>query len=636
MENQNNLTDSAPPSEDTRRNHFIVCELRTLGFRVAEQLLAVGLPVVAIESTADHSLARQAQSMDIELVEGDAREPSVLLQSGLLEAAALIVCGKNDLVNLQIILEARRLCKKVRIVVNFADPQLGLELDRAVPDLSVLSLPRMAGPTFIDACLSSSILDFFTIGDNDMAVVKAENVRPSSLEQISAKALPLLVWDSHDSPTMTTGNEKPGWLEVSPLDRQAIKPGQFVTMTGRIEDLLQLPSLELNERAVLQTLARYKHQTAANHGQAKKNPGPRLSSQVKAVLRQLISEFKGPFRYALFAVSTIVIISTLLLWRFYQNDITDAQGKPLPFTLLDALYFTITVVTSVGFGDHNFATQDWTLKFFGIFLILVGVASTSVLYAFVANFIITRRLAQTLGREQATELEDHVIVVGLGALGFEVVQGLHRQGQPVVVVDKNEQGAYTLDVQRLGIPIIYGDISQPQTLRAANVKRASSLALLTGDDLANLKAALSARAEFDSHSANQKKLHVVLRLFDLDLAERVAETFNIQTSYSASGLAAPYFVGAALDYEVISTFYLRRQPFIVAKLDINENSRLCGQTVQQLFEAAKMHVIGGYFGSGSKLRLYPTPDTFLKPFDLIYLIGSPYEMLNVYWLNQPR
>jgi Trk K+ transport system NAD-binding subunit len=628
------------PKKPAKRNHMIVCELQALGFSVAEQLKAVGLEVVAIEADANHSLARQAQDLKIELTEGDAREPSILLQAGLLEAAALIICGKNDLVNMQILLEARRLCPDVRLVVNFADFQLGAELGRTVKNLSVLGLPRMAGPTFTDACLSSSILDFFKLGANDMAVVKARIIRPTSLEQISARALPLFVWQTENVPVPTGRHDfNAAWIEVGPLDRRQVQPGNYVTMAGRIEDLVQLPGIELDEKTVLETLARYK-QEAARHTTRTKPENPRFSVQAKAVLRQLISEFKGPFRYAMFAVSLIVVISTLLLWYFYRNDMTDAQGNPLPFTILDAAYFTITVVTSVGFGDHNFATQAWPLKLFGIFLILVGVAATSVLYAFVANFIITRRLAQTLGREQATELEDHVIVCGMGALGFEVVQSLHRQGQPVVAVDKNEQCAHNLDVLRLGVPVIYGDISQPQTLRAANVKHASSLALLTGDDLANLKAALSARAEFASVAANQHPLHVVLRLFDLDLAERVAETFNIQTSYSASGLAAPYFVGSALNYEVISTFYLRRRPFIVARLEINPTGQLGSQTVAQFYDTTRMRVVA-YTAShqnqkqAGTLRLYPGPETPLNRGDLIYLIGSPYEMLKVYWLNRP-
>jgi Trk K+ transport system NAD-binding subunit len=628
------------------RDHIIVCELQTLGFSVAEQLKGVGLQVVAIEANPNHNLAGQAERLQISLIEGEARDPAILLQSGLKQAAALIICGKNDLYNLQIILEARRLCENIRIVANLADPQLGWELNRAVKNLSVLSLPRMAGPTFTDACLSSSILDFFTMDGHEMAVVKARITRPTTLEQISSRALPLFVWETPDSPAFAAPTEaepddKPAWLEVAPQEQQNIQPGQYITMAGRIEDLLQLPSVELNEKKILETLTSNKRRSGSHPGNPKP-PGPRLRAQVKAVLRQLAGAFYGPFRYALIAVVLITIISTLLLWRFYQNPLTGPQGQPLGFSLLDALYFTITVVTSVGFGDHNFAQQDWTLKLFGIFLILVGVAATSVLYAFAANFIITRRLAQTLGREQATELEDHVIVCGLGALGYEVVQGLHRQGLPVVGVDKSEQGAFNLDIQRLGVPVIYGDISQPQILRAANVGKASTLALLTGDDLANLKAALSARAEFASLPANQHPLHVVLRLFDLDLAERVAETFNIQTSYSASGLAAPYFVGAALDYEVVSTFYLRRQPFIVARLEISPVSRLAGQTLQQFYRTTRMHVIacalsqpprptGSY---GSHLRLYPGPATILSRGNIIYLIGSPYEMLKVYRLNQ--
>lgn len=116
---------------------------------------------------------------------------------------------------------------------------------------------------------------------------------------------------------------------------------------------------------------------------------------------------------------------------------------------------------------------------------------------------------------------------------------------------------------------------------------------------------------------------MVLGLFDLDLAERIAETFNIQTSYSASGLAAPYFLGAALNYEVVSTFYLRRQPFIVARLEISPASQLGGQTVEQFYASAHMRVLAFlpcHPGKGrtETLRLYPGPETPLNRGDVIF------------------
>lgn len=640
------LQPSSQPGSKQWRDHIIVCGLQTLGFRVAEQLRAAGLEVVVIDDQPDPALVQQAQRLQIVLVQGDARDAATLTQTGLLKATALIACGKNDLYNLQIILAAHRLSQEVRIVANFSDPKLGLELNRAVANLSVLSLAQMAAPSFTESCLSSSVIDFFKLEQHQMVVVQARVTRPSSLERISAIALPLFLGQTSPRASNNKVASTSKCQEVNPFEVQTIEPGQYLTLAGRIEDLLRQPELELNEKEVLQTLARYKPHSPAQSQRPKLwRSGPRLASQAKAVLRQLASEVEGPFRYAVIVVGLIILVSTLLLWQFYRSSFTTAQGQPLDFTLLDALYFTITVVTSVGFGDYNFAQQDWGLKIFGIFLILVGVAATSVLYAFVANFIISRRLAQTLGQQQATELRNHVVVCGLGAVGHEVMQGLYKQGQPVVVVDHNEQGAFNQEARRLGVPLIYGDINQSQTLRAANVQQARAIALLTGDDLANLKAALSARAEFTSFHPNQQPpLRVVLRLFDLDLAEHIAETFDIQISYSTSGLAAPYFVGAALSYEILSTFYFQRQLFVVVRLEINRSSKLVNQTVQQFYEATRMSVIACSLPLqiqttqaqelASSIQLYPSAQTRLVGGTVIYLVGSPYQMLKVYQLNQ--
>ena len=79
---------AAPSDNPARRNHIIVCELQTLGFRVAEQLRAVGLEVIAIEADTDHSLARQAQEQNIQLVEGDDGATSVRLSDGDLQNQA--------------------------------------------------------------------------------------------------------------------------------------------------------------------------------------------------------------------------------------------------------------------------------------------------------------------------------------------------------------------------------------------------------------------------------------------------------------------------------------------------------------------------------------------------------------------
>jgi len=66
---------------------------------------------------------------------------------------------------------------------------------------------------------------------------------------------------------------------------------------------------------------------------------------------------------------------------------------------------------------------------YGIFLIFVGAPRGDV-YALVTNFIVTSRLEQAFGQQRATR-PGHVIVVGLGAMGIRVVEGLLAVGREV-------------------------------------------------------------------------------------------------------------------------------------------------------------------------------------------------------------
>lgn len=76
-----------------------------------------------------------------------------------------------------------------------------------------------------------------------------------------------------------------------------------------------------------------------------------------------------------------------------------------------------------------------------------------------------------------------------------------------------------------------------ETLDQAYVSDAKCLIAVSNDDLANLEAALTAR------KAN-KDIHIVLRVLDHNLAEKIQSGFGIESSFSPSALAAPAFAMA--------------------------------------------------------------------------------------------
>jgi Trk K+ transport system NAD-binding subunit len=104
-------------------------------------------------------------------------------------------------------------------------------------------------------------------------------------------------------------------------------------------------------------------------------------------------------------------------------------------------------------------------------------------------------------RAQADNAAGHVIICGMGRLGREVLRQLDRrhhmkQRRDVVIVESGS-GIDALEGDLIRqepiIPVIHGNMTHALTLREAGISRAVAVLFLSGDDTANLEAALLAR-----------------------------------------------------------------------------------------------------------------------------------------------
>jgi Trk K+ transport system NAD-binding subunit len=242
----------------------------------------------------------------------------------------------------------------------------------------------------------------------------------------------------------------------------------------------------------------------------------------------------------------------------------------------------------------------------------------------------------------------------MGTIGYQVMLALLKRGKEVAVIEKNESGRFVSEARNLGVPVIFGDAKLPQVLKQANIQKAKAIAIVTSDDLANLETALIANSEFHENVLNiNKRLKVVLRVFDKSLGDGIARNFDIRNIYSASGLAAPYYVAAALNFEVVSTFYLDRQPFIVAKLVVKKDSVLDGITVNELYQKVKVSVLAlverdKEIPLQSQIEIkaehlqvrqleptfHPTANRCLLAGDTIYFVGLYDRVISTYMLNK--
>lgn len=85
------------------------------------------------------------------------------------------------------------------------------------------------------------------------------------------------------------------------------------------------------------------------------------------------------------------------------------------------------------------------------------------------------------------ELADHVVVVGAHRVGGEIVKFLKREGISLIVLDFNPHQVEALLAQK--IPVIYGDIADPDILDILNLDKAKMI-ISTSPDVADNKALL--------------------------------------------------------------------------------------------------------------------------------------------------
>jgi voltage-gated potassium channel len=131
-------------------------------------------------------------------------------------------------------------------------------------------------------------------------------------------------------------------------------------------------------------------------------------------------------RRALFALGAVLVVGTV-------------GYIALGFRPLDALYQTVTTITTVGFREVRPLSAIG--KVFTILLILVGVGTA--LYALVEllDALIEGHLRQHLERRRMNReigrLTGHVIICGWGRVGRASAQYLTATGERFVVIDRD-------------------------------------------------------------------------------------------------------------------------------------------------------------------------------------------------------
>lgn len=569
--------------------HVVVCGLHDEGLRVLEQLRAVGVRSVAVDDEPDLRLVAALERLDVPLLAADSRLPATLRAAGLGGALALVCVESADLHTLATALTARELRPDLRVVVQLRNATVGRALQEL--GIAVLDVAGLAAPSIVDACLRTGRRPL-TLGTVDLVVAETLVQQEGTLRELYGDLAPVAWLPADGSPA-----------QISPGRDQVVSRGDAVVVLG---EPATLDEAGLRARRA----GRERVQPAFVGARAPRPPRPARNPW----LRDLARGVDRGVKVAVLALLGLTAVSVGVLEAGYREP-DGARMSPL-----DALYFTIETVGTVGYGDFYFRDQDWWLRLWAVLLMVVGATLATVFFALLTNTLVSRRLEETLGRRRVTGVEDHVVVAGLGSVGIRVVEQLVAAGVEVVVIESDPENRFRAQLRELRVPLLSGDATAPDTWHEVALDRAWAVAVLTSSDLVNIETGLVVK---DLLGEKWAEIPVVLRLFDRQLASTVRGSFSFRHVRSPAVLAAPWFVGAALGLDVVDTFYVGDQPLLAARLAVVPGGGLDGLSMHEL--ASRVRVVTLVRAGGEVERL-PRRDTRLAAGDTAYLVG-PYEEL---------
>ena len=188
----------------------------------------------------------------------------------------------------------------------------------------------------------------------------------------------------------------------------------------------------------------------------------------------------------LFVLSAMVAVYSILF-----HFIMAAEGKD--HTWLTGVYWTLTVMSTLGFGDITFQTDLG--RVFSIVVLLSGMIFLLTLlpFMFIKFFYapwIEAESRKRAPRELPPETKGHVIITSYDPVTMALIEKLDDHKVDYVLIVEDFKRA--LELYDMGVRVAVGDVDDPETYRRLRVGRAA-LVVATSRDEINTNIAFTVR-----------------------------------------------------------------------------------------------------------------------------------------------
>ncbi len=226
---------------DKLANHIIVCGAGRTGIYVIRELLATKTPLVVI----DESEERIKQIMEEETGEfpylvGDASVDRILREAGIHEARGLIAALPDDKDNLFVVISARQLNPRLRIVSRGIEPNIAEKLQRVGAD-SVVSPNLIGGMRMASEMIRPRVVEFLDLMLRDRKKnMRVEEVTVSTDSRWAGKTLAQADIPSLADVLVVALKNRTGDFQYNPKPEHILQEGTGLIVIGSVDEVARL------------------------------------------------------------------------------------------------------------------------------------------------------------------------------------------------------------------------------------------------------------------------------------------------------------------------------------------------------------------------------------------------------------
>ncbi len=287
------------------------------------------------------------------------------------------------------------------------------------------------------------------------------------------------------------------------------------------------------------------------------------------------------------------------------------------WSLLDSVYFTVTTIATVGYGDLHPASKAG--RVFAIGFIFVGVGTVGFVLSRALVEIVQSEIVAGFGQRrrlrEVSKLRNHFIICGAGRVGSRVIRELQRKGELFVIIEREAEIVGTWLEQ--GVPLLVRDATLEGTLHEAGVEHARGLATCLPTDADNVYVVLTAREL-------NPGLHIVARA-----TEEQAEPKLIRAG--ANRVIAPTIIGSQRIMQALTkpavedfmaTITAEALDLNFEEVEVTPDSSYVGRRLRFTNIRAELDVvIIAVRRRAGEMIFNPSGDAFIEAGDLLIAIG---------------